>query len=434
MPDSVRRLTYVAFLAFSLVLSACGITDLKDDLETAREEYGYLKGRASGPGGDADILFALVTGEGDDATVTTTRAVALDEEFFVLVPTGAYTLIAFSDSSGDFAYQPGEPAAQIENPAINWFRDMEGQERVDYDGLTIQEIELSSATVLDQGFDLSLSSLRANSKAAKNFLRIVTWDDEAFSAENTELGMWQPGLFERQVGYGLYVLEEFDPTKKTIVFVHGISDTPVRFQSIVETMPDDYQAVLLHYPSSFPLEYTSYVLKEALDEMIRRYQLTSVDVIAHSMGGLVSKGMIYQADETLREKMSVFVTMSSPFGGHSAAAAGIKWAPVVAPVWWAMAPGSSYLAYIDSLDLTDGPDHHLVYTYSHELGGEREEDDGVVSVESQLAESAQSNAVAMYGVADNHTGVAANPCVTGLIGNILNGDTDDAVPPDCQFE
>ena len=110
--------------------------------------------------------------------------------------------------------------------------------------------------------------------------------------------MWQPGLFERQVGYGLYVLEEFDPTKKTIVFVHGISDTPVRFQSIVETMPDDYQAVLLHYPSSFPLEYTSYVLKEALDEMIRRYQLTSVDVIAHSMGGLVSKGMIYQAIHT----------------------------------------------------------------------------------------------------------------------------------------
>ena len=421
-------------LACSLLLTGCVIKDLKDDLDIVEADYGYLKGRASGSEGDADILFALVT-EGDQgAEIVTTRSVSLDEEFYVLVPAGEYTLITFSDSNGDFAYQPGEPAAQIENPTINWFRDMKGQERVDYGGLTIQEIELSGATVLDEGFDLSLSSLRANSNTAQNFLRVVTWDDEAFSAEHTEMGMWQPGLFEREVGYGLYVLEEFDSAKRTILFVHGISDTPVRFRSIVEVMPAGYQAVMLHYPSSFPLEYTSYLLKEALDEMVRRYELTSVDVVAHSMGGLVSKGMIYQADETLLEKMNVFVTMSSPFGGHSAAAAGIKWAPVTAPVWWAMAPGSTYLTTIDGLDLTNGPAHHLVYTYSEETGGPRAEDDGVVTVDSQLADSARANAVGIYGIADNHTGVTSNPCVTGLVWNVLAGGTDEPVPPGCTFE
>jgi pimeloyl-ACP methyl ester carboxylesterase len=417
-----------------LLLAGCGIQDLKEDLEAVEKEYGYLKASASGADDGVGILIALIQADSDGETIANGRSVIAGEQFYMLVSDAPYVLVAFADTNGDFLYQAGEPAARIEGPVINWFRDMEGQERVDYDGLTIQEIRLSSATVLDQELDLSLASLRASSNAADNFLRVVTWDDEAFSAENTELGMWRPGLFQRQVGYGLYVLEEFDPTKKTVVFVHGISDTPVRFRSIVETMPADHQAVLFHYPSSFPLEYTSYLLQEALDEMNRRYELTSVDVVAHSMGGLVSKGMIYQADDTLRQKMAVFVTMSSPFGGHSAAAAGIKWSPVIAPVWWAMAPGSEYLTVIGSVDLTNGPEHYLVYTYSQETGGPREEDDGVVSVESQLADSAQKNAVAIYGIADNHTGVAVNPCVAGLIGNILDGDTDDAVPPDCQFE
>ena len=423
-----------ALIVCSLLLSGCVLKDLRDDLDIVEEDYGYLKGLATGAGGDANILFGLVTEADGNTVVEKTRAVSLDEEFYSLVPSGTYTLIAFSDTNGDFAYQAGEPAARIENPTINWFRDMEGQERVDYRGLAIQEIELSSATNLDGEYDLSVSSLKANSNTAKNFLRVVTWDDAAFSAENTAKGMWQPGLFQREVGYGLYVLDEFDPARKTILFVHGISDTPVRFRSIVETLPPDYQAVLFHYPSSFPLEYTSYLLKEALDEMIRRYEPSQLEVVAHSMGGLVSKGMIYQAEDSLRQRMSILVTMSSPFGGHSAASAGIKWAPVTAPVWWAMAPGSTYLAAIDSLDLTNGPEHHLVYTYSQETGGPREEDDGVVAVESQLADSAQQNAFAVYGINDNHTGVTSNPCVTGLIENILVNGADNAVPPGCQFE
>jgi hypothetical protein len=152
------------------------------------------------------------------------------------------------------------------------------------------------------------------------------------------------------------------------------------------------------------------------------------------MGGLVSKGMIYQADEVLRDKMRMFISVASPYGGHSAAAAGLKWSPVIAPVWWAMAPGSSYLTKIDSVDFTNGPAHHLVYTFSHEAGGPREEDDGVVSVESQLAESAKRNATAIYGIADNHVGAMHNECVSKLVANILRGDGEVVAPADCEFE
>ncbi len=84
-----------------------------------------------------------------------------------------------------------------------------------------------------------------------------------------------------------------------------------------------------------------------------------------------------------------------------------------------MTPGSPYLQKIASVDLSEGPDHHLIYTYSHETGGERKDDDGVVSVESQLDESAQAGATAVYGFADNHTGVMRNDEALLLVATIL---------------
>ena len=52
--------------------------------------------------------------------------------------------------------------------------------------------------------------------------------------------------------------------------------------------------------------------------------------------------------------------------------------------------------------VTRTPDTTLIYSFSHETGGKNEGDDGVVTVESQLTASAQRNATALYGIADNH--------------------------------
>ena len=426
-----RLFASIALAASGLLISSCGIVDLKEDLDHVTEGYGYLKGIATGPDDGSAILLGLFKNGQDGMSIVNVRAVESGEPFFLLVSKANYTLLAFSDTNGDFAYQSGEPAARIDDPIINWFSNMEGQERADTTALVIQQIELASTVDLDTKLDLSVSALHEGSNIARNFLRVVSWDDESFSAENMELGMWKPGAFQENVGYGLYVLKEFDPAQKSILLVHGINDTPRIFEDFASAIPDDYQLLLFHYPSAFPLEYTSYTLNEVVDELIRRYQIPQLDVVAHSMGGLVSKGLIYQADEALRQRMRLFISMASPFGGHSAAAAGLKWSPVIAPVWWAMAPGSDYLQKIDSVDLTQGPNHHLIYSYSHEVGGEREEDDGVVTVESQLSESAQRNAIATYGVADNHVGVVTNPCTLALVPAILQDGAGQVTVPEC---
>lgn len=417
---------YLAVIAVGLVTASCAIKDLKDDLDIVVEDYGYLKGQVVGPDDGSSVLIAVFKNEQGALSIFQVRTVNPGEPFYALLPRAGYTVMAFADSNGDFAYQEGEPAARIDDPTVNWFSEMEIQDRVDTDALSILQIDLASTTILDQQLDLTVAALREEDKIAKNFLRIVSFDDDAFSSENMLLGMWRPGAFQEQVGYGLYVLEEFDPNKKTILLVHGINDTPRIFENFVGSIPADYQLLLFHYPSAFPLEYTSYILNEALDEIIRRYQIPELNVIAHSMGGLVSKGMMYQADENLRQRMRVFISMASPFGGHTAAAAGLKWSPVIAPVWWAMAPGSEYLQKSDTVDLTEGPNHHLFYSYSHENGGERQEDDGVVTVESQLVESARRNAIAVYGIADNHVGIVSNACTLAMVPAILQ-DSDSAV-------
>jgi len=415
----------------ALLISSCAIKDLHDALGTIEQNYGYFKGQASGADEGSAVLVGLFRRDEEGITLTSVRAVSLGEPFYILVQDADYAVLAFSDSNGDFAYQPGEPAARLDDPVINWARDMELEDRIDYDALQIQQIDLTSKTRLEQELDFSLGALRKVQNVSETFLQTVSWDDERFSAENVKLGMWELDSFLEEVGYGLYVLKDFDPTQNSILLVHGINDSPRVFESLVNAIPADYQLLLFHYPSAASLKYTSYILSEALDELIRRVQVPQLDIIAHSMGGLVSKGMIDQTDEAVRQRMRLFISIASPFGGHTGAASGLKWSPAIAPVWWAMAPDSPYLQLIAGLDLSQGPSHHLIFTFSHEAGGKSEGDDGVVTVKSQLTESAQRNATAIYGIADNHVGAVSNPCTLALLTAILQDGTTRATVPDC---
>jgi len=400
------------------------MTELKDN-------YGVFKGQVNGSNSEADVVVSLINKQGGE--IESVRTVRVDELVYALLPQADYYAVAFEDTNGDFVYQRGEAASWIDDPLVSWIDELDIDDQIDIPSLPIQEFELSSQTALPEAMDFSLDALRSTTNRADNFLRVITWEDPVFSKENVEMGMWRPQEFLKQVGFGLYVLEEFDPTKNVIVMVHGISDSPKVFRELSEVIPDKYQLLLFHYPSSSSLRYTSYALSESLDELVQRYDVAQLDVIAHSMGGLVSKGMIYQAkaNPDLLEHLRLFISIASPFGGHAAAASGTRWAPVVAPVWWAMAPNSPYLSAIDSIDLSNGPRHHLFYTYSHERGGERQDTDTVVSVESQLVESARTNATAIYPIADSHVGVMTNDCIMSMIPAILENGTKPVTIPGC---
>lgn len=414
-----------------LGLSSCAFKDLRNDLKSAKQRYGYLKGRVAGPGVQSHVVVGLFRRDGDGLSIANLRTVAADKAFYFLVPDENYTLFAFADDNGDFIYQAGEPAVRIDDPLINRLEDVASKGSVDYEALVEQTIVLSSSAVLEQELDLSVTTLHARSNVAANFLGVVAWSDDRFSDENIRRGMWEPGDFQDNVGYGLYVLKEFNPNQKSILLVHGINGSPRDFHTLVDRLPSDYQPLLFHYPSGFPLEHSSYVLTNALEELLRRYDIPDLNLIAHSMGGLVSKGMLYQLDEGLRGQVRNFITLATPFAGHVAAELGTQWAPTVAPVWWGMAPNSPYLQTISTLDLSSGPNHHLIFTFSQQAGGDSKGNDGVVSVKSQLAYTAQRNVTGMYGIADDHNGVVNNVCTVALLKAIL-ADGSSKVPfPGC---
>ena len=122
----------ITLATLGLAISSCTIIDLKDDIDEVRENYGYLKGSATGPDDGSNILVALIVNEPNGTSIIKINSTSPDEPFYMLVPKADYALLAFSDTNGDFAYQSGEPAARVDDPFINWFSTMDGQDRVAY--------------------------------------------------------------------------------------------------------------------------------------------------------------------------------------------------------------------------------------------------------------------------------------------------------------
>ena len=175
-----------------LLFNGCAFQDLGEDIEEARNNYGFLKGQVTGADTGADTLVILLRDEGGEFPAQNIRTVRRGEYFYAYVPSTDYSLVAFEDVNGDFVYQPGEPAGRVEDPDVNWFSEIGDEERVDPQGLRVQQISLATSTVLDGEYDLSLARASQLTRGARNFLRVVTWDDDNFSAENTQKGLWQP--------------------------------------------------------------------------------------------------------------------------------------------------------------------------------------------------------------------------------------------------
>ena len=55
--------------------------------------------------------------------------------------------------------------------------------------------------------------------------------------------------------------------------------------------------------------------------------------------------------------------MASPYGGNSAAASGVKYSPVVMPVWKSLEPGSQFLEQLFSRNRPPSSKHHLLFGY-----------------------------------------------------------------------
>lgn len=394
---------YLPLAIAALLLCSCGsFRGLERDLEEidmlceARVSVDNITGRQS------PNLVVLVNEQSKQLA-----SVAIQHgsgEASLHVPLGSYFLAVYEDRNENLKRDDDEPVRFHGDPTPIHFEE-QGQT------LTF-EIELSDADLqLNAREEQLISQIRsANPEILINNIgRVAALTDEVFAPEFGEQGMWEPAEFLADKRHGIYMLEEYDPARTPIVFVHGVGGTPRDFSGMIESIDrSKFQAWVFYYPSALRLGDLGRYLLQSLQLALASVEAQRFVLVAHSMGGLVCTETLQQAAEAQAlERLALFVTIASPLGGMPSAQMGVDWSPTVMPCWYDLAPGSQFLGKLYRADTSAVP-YDLVFAYERDGWG-GESSDGTVPLHSQLRNEAQAWARAVHGVNSDHVGVLSHP-------------------------
>ena len=332
---------------------------------------------------------------------------------------GRYALVAFQDLNRDLKLQPDEPF--LRPPGDGSLIDCQrgGRHggivlRIPADGRSQRnetfDVAALQARTFNEQMELSLSQVTALGE-------ISNLSDPRFDENIAEDGLWRPFDFLFKGHPGIYFLGAYDSTKIPVLFVHGINGTPQNFKTLIERMDRSrFQPWVYYYPSGTHLQQVANHLTQTMRKLQVQYGFKSFIVVAHSMGGLVSRGFLQRyTGSGGGAQVPLFVSISSPWDGHGAAAWS-KSAPIATPrVFEDMAPNSAYLKSLYGRD--PGVPHYLIFSYRH--SGIGEASDGVVSVASQLRPAAQQGAVRVEGFNETHMGVLEAKEVSARLNELL---------------
>lgn len=341
--------------------------------------------------------------------------------FAFLRPPGTYQLFAFEDENEDLAFQRGEPAGWYGKPSSVLAAP---GHRVE--GLEVQLRRSGREAAARVEATLARANLRALPRQ-RHAGGVTRLDDPRFSASTGKLGLWDPSLFLERYGMGIHFLQPFEPGKVPVLFVHGASGYPQEWAPLVSDLDRSrFQPWVFQYPSGLRLQVVSDALADLLEELRARHRLGTVFVVAHSMGGLVSRTAIALRRAGGDEGgVSLFVTISTPWRGHDAARLGVQHSPVVVPSWNDMAPGSAFLRALRASPLPPDVAYHLFFGYR---GGEtltmRENSDRSVTLQSMLDPAAQGEAVRLHGFFEDHQSILQSADVSRALGKLMADAAD----------
>ncbi len=322
--------------------------------------------------------------------------------FGLTLPEGRYDLLVFADIDRNGVFEPSEVI---------------GKRLIELDKSTAPEKVLGQVDVRLTGpisidWDVSIDVPNFSSRTESLFYpsgTIRQLDDSVFDRSFSTLGMYDPASFLEQAPTMFYALEEDLGYKIPVVFVHGIAGSAREFEPFVEHLDRlRYKPWFFHYPSGGDLDQLGELFYQIfLSGKVYRSGGMPMIIVAHSMGGLVVREAINKyVGKATENQVHLFVTMATPFGGHSAAAAGEKHGLIVLPSWRDLNPENSFIAGLYRNPLPDFVHHELIYAYQNsstiKLG---ENSDGVVALTSQLHPEAQHQASGQFGFDNMHTDI-----------------------------
>jgi len=325
---------------------------------------------------------------------------------FHAVP-GKYYIAAFIDVNNDGNYQAGEHGNYFGVPATI---DLAQGKTVTVETIIISGPMPKPAKEI-KPIDKTLAIW-------KNIGSVVTLADPRFTPENYSKGFWRPADFLKQAEGGLFFLQEYNNSKVPILFVHGVNNGPTLWTQVVDSLDNKYfQPWVYYYPSGFRLDMISDYLVEAVSQLQHKLGFSKFYVVAHSMGGLVTRSFVKkyvgQNPENLK-KLGLVITVNSPMAGIAAVAAGINFSPIVAPAWRDVAPGSEFLQGINDWNWPEEIPYHLVISYF-----DKESGDGVIPLQSQAPWKLQTEATRIYVFNEEHSRIINNKEFQTLLNNIF---------------
>jgi len=429
-----------ATLLTATLLAGCIFQTVREQ-QAAIESTCTISGTvATSSAGNRPLVVALVRLSSDRVnpdnwTLQDHFVLEAPGRFLMRVGRGTYGLAAFEDRNADLKYQPGEPYLRLDPKRLvtcslrgEVYDDMvltipkTGAPR--HDGV-IDITALQARTVADQ-FAYSLGQVMAAGK-------VTTLDDPRFSEENAKSGQWRPFDFLFTAGPGVYFLEPYRADRIAVLFVHGINGTPTNFRFLIANLDrSKFQPWVAFYPSGAGLSNVAEHFSQLMLKLQRIHGFKRFYIVAHSMGGLVARGLILKYYDTPHAaEIPLFISVATPWGGSEFARSGVERAPAVVTAWYDMAPDSAYIRGIFYRDpetrhqrrkLPPTLSDYLLFTFKRNSGVFGESDDRVVTVASQLYPPAQEDAQRMYGFNLTHSSVLEDAQVSRLVNDLLARD------------
>ncbi len=411
---TVEKTSWILTCAtLALATQACTLVRARRNVETINH-MATVRGEVHAPSSAKPVVVFLFD-ERDGKKVVRSYSVRYGSgpfRFRVETDRPAY-VFAIQDTNENRTWQDGEPAG--------WWGGARAARIDAAPGDVIDGLRIELSTELPEG-TAELRALAAKGREGNPELTrihegdLASLDDPRFSQENSAKGLWQPVEFVRELGYGISFLEPYDPDRTPVLFVHGAGGSPRDFAEIIGALDRErFQPWVASYPSGLSLAAIGEGMRSVLDEVAAKVHFERIVIVAHSMGGLVSRACINQIVERReREYVAGFVTVSTPWQGHAAAETGTKVSPIVLPAWVDLAPTSPFLDALLTERLPPAIPHHLFFSYEGGAGT-----DGTVSLASQLAPRAQEGAAAVYGFAEDHTSILRSAPMIEKLNGVL---------------
>lgn len=327
-------------------------------------------------------------------------------------------IFAYSDLNNDLAYQDNEPFGWYKDrsTAFNSAKSSDNKIRIRINSVENNKQLVPEGILKNRSADLTqLANIKLNIGTVSRL------DDTLFSAEQAEKGLWKPLSFMKDGGTGIHFLQTYDPHKTPVIFVHGINGSPRNFKTLINQLDTDkFQAWVVSYPSGFRLETIANGFYNLMISLHAKYGFEKSHIVAHSMGGLVSRGSINLCVKLKScDFITSFTTLSTPWAGHKAAEYGLKYSPGVIPVWIDMAPESQFIQSLFTESLPEKLPHYLLFGVKGSGLVGFENNDGTVSIKSQIAYPAQEQAIEITGYNEGHISILSSQRAINKVNSII---------------